>query len=175
MRKGKDPSKFDLDLGIEFLACMFEDGYDGYDGYGSINTARCSLSTILMYERVTFRAHPEVVRVMKGILLLRPQLSNYQSTWDVNLVFAYLRSLTPLRKLTLKNLTVKTLLLTSCQRVQSIHVLRVSDIMYTEDDDSMVFRISEPLKHQRRESLGFLAFSAYRLDPGLDVVRCLKE
>lgn len=153
---------------------MFDEGY----AYGSINTARCSLSTILSYEKGTFGAHPEVVRVMKGIQILRPPQSKYQSTWDVNLAFEFLRQLTPLRKLTLANLTKKTLLLmllTSCQRLQTMHVLKISDIVYTGDDDIVVFRLSESLKHHRRGSLGFISFSAYRTDPSLDVVRCLNE
>lgn len=163
-----------MDLGIDFIATLFEQGY----AYGSLNSARCALSTILSNKEGTFGAHPEVVRVMKGIQIIRPQLSKYQSTWDVNLVFEYLRSLSPLRILTLKKLTVKTLLLmllTSCQRVQTMHVLKISDLMYTGDDDTMIFRLSESLKHHRKGSLGFIAFSAYRLDPGLDVVRCLNE
>lgn len=54
-------------------------------------------------------------------------------------------------------------------------VLKISDLMESFDGDQVVFRISEPLKHHRRGSLGLLAFSSYQLDVSLDVVRCIRE
>lgn len=125
-KRREDPESFNVDLVADFLAYLFSEGY----AYGSINVARSALSSILSNDRGSVGSHPMIVRVMRGIQVLRPQLAKYQSTWDVNLVFTYLRKLTPLRKLTLKKLTIKTLLLmllTSCQRLQTVHVLKVSD------------------------------------------------
>lgn len=157
VKVGEDPEKFNVDLVADFLAYLFREGY----AYGSINVARSALSSILSNDRGSIGSNPVIVRVMRGIQILRPQLAEYQSTWDVNIVFSYLQSLTPLRKLTLKKLTVKTLLLmllTSCQRLQTVHVLKVSDLLDSTAEGKIVFRLSESLKHHRKGSLGLLPF-----------------
>ena len=63
---------------------------------------------------------------MKGVYeKLKPQ-PNYTQIWDVSLVLSYLATLTPNSSLSLKNLTLKLvmlLLLVSSQRGQAIHSL----------------------------------------------------
>ena len=72
---------------------------------------------------------------MKGIFNDRPALPKYQHTWDINIVLNYLDTL-PISSLDEKQLTLKTVMLLallSGQRGQTIHVLKQSNIVLTND------------------------------------------
>ena len=139
-----------LNQAIFFLTNLFDVGMS----YSAINAARSALSNILpLYENVPFGQHHVTCRVMKGIYNRRPQRSRYTSTWDVDVVLDYLRELSPLSKLTFKELTRKLimlLLLTTSQRIQTLCTLCVSDIIQSEDGNTLVFRLSKVLKHTKR-------------------------
>ena len=165
-----DPS---LNQCIFFLTQLFDRGFS----YSAINAARSALSNILpLFEGVPFGQHFVVSRVMKGMYNRRPQRSRYTSTWDVDVVLEYLRELSPLSKLTLKDVTrklVMLLLLTTSQRVQTLCSLCITDIIRSEDGNTVVFRLSKVLKHTKRGSLGLITLNQFHLDPRLCVVRCL--
>ena len=158
---------------IFFLTNLFDQGMS----YSSINSARSMLSNVIhMFQGMTFGKHPVVIRVMKGIYNQRPQMSRYGSTWDVNIVLDFLRELTPLRKLTIRELTAKCvmlLLLVSAQRVQTLTTLKTKDMFVSKDKNTVVFRISQVLKHSRKGSLGTIVLSAFPEDPRLCIVRTL--
>ena len=48
---------------------------------------------------------------MKGVYNLRPPVPRYIDTWDVEALLRVLRSLSPVSKLSLRNLTLKTVTL----------------------------------------------------------------
>ena len=76
--------------------------------YSSINTARSALSSILKLDNCdTFGTHPLVTRFMKGIYELIKPKPNYNQIWDLSQVLDYLKTLYPLEKLSLKELTQK--------------------------------------------------------------------
>ena len=164
-----------LEQAISFLTSLFDKGLS----YSAINIARCALSAMLcFFEGVPFGQHPVVTRIMKGIYNKRPQRSKYASTWDVDVVLSYLQELIPLRKLTLRDLTrklVMLMLLTSCQRVQTLHVLQLEDLLWSQDGKTGVFRLSKTLKHSKRGSLGVITFHEFKEDPRICVIRTLKE
>ena len=115
---------------------------------------------------------------MRGMYNKRPQRSRYSSTWDVDIVLSFLEELSPVRKLTLRELTnklVMLMLLTSCQRVQTLDSLKISDLIWSDDENTAVFRLSQTLKHSKRGSLGLLSFHAFEENPRICVVRTLKE
>lgn len=65
---------------------------------------------------------------MKGVFLKNKPKQKYTSTWDVNKVLTYLKSLYPLEKLDLKSLTMKLaslIALTTAQRVQTLISLNI--------------------------------------------------
>ena len=65
---------------------------------------------------------------MKGIFNLRPPRPRYESTWDVSKVHHFLRSLSPVKYLKLKDLTLKLTMLialTNAARAQLIHLMNV--------------------------------------------------
>ena len=162
-----------LNQGIFLLTDMFNKGYS----YGAINTARCVLSNVIcQFEGVPFGQNPVVCRIMKGIFNKRPQQARYGSTWDVDVVLDFLRELSPLRKLTLRELSAKfvvLLLLVTSQRIQTLSTIKVKDICWSQDFKTVVFRLSSVLKHSRRGSLGTITLQAFDKDPRLCVVRTL--
>lgn len=68
---------------------------------------------------------------MKGVLNIRPSRPRYQSTWHVNHVLLYLRKLSPVKYLSLKDLTLKLtflIALTNAARSQSTHLMSVNSV-----------------------------------------------
>ena len=69
-----------------FLAWAFDEGFE----YRTINTYRSLLSEVLPpIKGFPVGEHPFVVRLLKGVLNLRPAMPHYQSSWDVSLVVEY--------------------------------------------------------------------------------------
>lgn len=171
----QNPFACSLRTGIQFLVIMFKEGYS----YSTINTARSAMSNVLQnFNGDSFGKHPVVCRVMRGIYRKRPQLSRYQSTWDVNLIFELFREWGENRLLSLKFLTMKLavlMLLTSCQRVQTLSTFKISDLFWNDANTTATFRLSELLKHSRRGTLGMISFQRFDEDPILCVVRTLRS
>ena len=128
---------------IYFLTSLFRSGLS----YGSVNLARSALSSSLPYlDGKAVGQHPVICKILKGMYNRRPQHSRYSSTWDVDVVLEYIREMSPLSILPLRELTrkmVMLMLLTSCQRVQTLNTLNVSDLIWsdggkTESSDSQV-------------------------------------
>ena len=85
-----------VSVGLDFLTDLFEKGHS----YSTINTARSALSTLILCDNcMTFGSHPHVIKLMKGVYNKRPSGSRYTSTWDVNIVLRYLRTLSPVKDL----------------------------------------------------------------------------
>ena len=95
---------------VEFLMTLHSQGLS----YSSINTARSALSSILKLDNCdNFGTHPLVTRFMKGIYELIKPKPKYNQIWDVSQVLDYLKTLYPLEKLSLKELTQKNSHVTS--------------------------------------------------------------
>lgn len=159
---------------IHFLTAQFEAGL----GYSSLNTARGALSSLgLKLEQFSAGSHPLVVRFMKGVYNLRPMRSRYSQTWSVDLVLNYLKKLSPVRKLSLKELSLKLVMLialTNAARVQTIHLLSVNSL--SKESSAYVFHLKQVLKQSRP---GFdnsvVRLKAYPPDRRLCVYTVLKE
>ena len=93
---------------LDFLTLLFDQGH----GYSVLNTARCALSQIIVWnDRYTIGSHPLVVKFLKAVYNLRPPVSRYTDTWDVVRLLTQIESMEPLGELTLKHLTFKTVAL----------------------------------------------------------------
>lgn len=163
-----------LNHGLDFLAELFEENLS----YSSINTARSALSSLLPpVNGITFGCHPHVIRLMKGIYNKRPPCSRYVNTWDVNIVLNRLRQLSPVRDLSMKDLTLKLVMLmalVSAQRAQTLHLLDTDFMKLSEF--SVSFSIKEVVKNSRPgKSLPVLVFRHYPCDRRLCVLTVLKE
>ena len=88
VRRQVDPLCPTLANLTSFLAWAFDEGFE----YRTINTYRSALSGVLPpIEGFSVGQHPLVVRLLKGVLNLRPAMPRYQSSWDVSLVVDYFR------------------------------------------------------------------------------------
>ena len=106
-----------------FLAWAFDEGFE----YRTINTYRSALSGVLPpIEGFAVDQHPLVVRLLKGILNMRPAMPRYQSSWDVSLVLDYFRAQPENNDLPLKPLSRKLamlLALTAPKRSSELQLL----------------------------------------------------
>lgn len=106
---------------------------------------------------------------------MRPALPRNRVTWDIGLVFAYIRTLGPSEHLTLKMLTLKLnilLCLLVGQRGQTISLFHVDNITLTKDSVTVrvgdIIKTSKPGKH-----IGELHYPAFHQDKLLCVVEAL--
>ena len=96
-----------------FLADLHEEGYQS----SSLNVFRSAISSVHdKVDGVEVGKHPTITRLLKGAFHERPPLPRYTSTWDVNRVLQYLKSLGPSSDLTLKKLTHKLVMLLALTR-----------------------------------------------------------
>ena len=139
--------------------------------YSSLNTARSALSTIVTVDSVSIGLHPLVVRFLKGAFNLRPPVPRYKEVWDESIVLRFLKTLSPVASLSLKNLSLKLVMLLSlvtAQRGQTLHLLDIS--LMSTYDSSIVFTFSKPLKQSNpRTQEKPLVLKAYTHDESLCV------
>lgn len=167
-----DPTCPPIISGAEFITKLFK---EGGIGYSAINTARSALSAVIdPVNGITFGKQPLIKRVLRGVFRERPALPRYTTTYDVDIVLNYLKSLGT--TVTLQDLTLRLATLTcilSGQRSQTLGYLSLSS-MYI-DDNKCVFVVTELLKQTRpghhQEPLEFCAFAD---DPAICVVANLK-
>lgn len=133
---------------LEFLTKLFADGVS----YSVVNTARSAISAVVKTENgKSVGAHPLVIRFMKGVFELRTPVPKYIETWDVNILLDYFKQKRSNTELSLKELTLKLcalLLLTTAQRIQTIHMIKLSWLKF--NDQGCVIVIQEKLKHTRK-------------------------
>ena len=111
--RGSDPISGPVSEIANFLAHLHKEGYRS----SSLNVFRSAISSVHdKVDGVDVGKHPTVTRLLKGAFHERPPLSRYTSTWDVNAVLLYLKSLGPTSDLTLKQLTYKLVMLLALTR-----------------------------------------------------------
>ena len=132
---------------VNFLADCFADGRS----YNTINTYRSALSsTLCNINNVAVGSHPLVTRLLKGVYNLRTPSPRYSSTWDVTKVTGYLKTLYPLDQLSLKSLTLKTVMLCALSSALREQTLCALDITFlNKSGNSLSFSVSERLKTSR--------------------------
>ena len=134
---------------VGFLTDCFHEG----KGYSTINTYRSALSTTLCAmndDRDSLASHPLIARLLKGVYILRPPTPRYSSTWDVSKVTDYLKTLAPLRELSFKLLTLKTVMLCALASAQRQQTLSALDLNFRkESQDSITFVVTDRLKTSR--------------------------
>ena len=127
-----------------FLSECYEEG----KSYSTINTFQSALSSSLYpINGIGIGSHPLITRLLKEISNLRTPTPRYSTTWDVTTVTSYLKTLFPLAELSLKNLTLKTVMLcslSSAQREQTLCALNLN--IQWVSDTCLTFIITERLK-----------------------------
>lgn len=121
--------------------------------------------------------HPLVVRFMKGVFNLRPPLPRYAATWDVQPVLRQLRSMHPLHSLSLKNLSLKLVMLmalTQAARVQTLHLLSIKGLCI--EQDFIMVPLSGNIKQCRPQfNVRMVKFQAFHKDARLCVCGALRQ
>ena len=157
---------------IQFLTTLFEKNLS----YSSLNTARSALSPIITVDGMSIGNHPLVVRFLKGVFNLRPSVPRYKEVWDVSIVLRFLKTLSPVSSLSLKNLSIKLVMLLSlvtAQRGQTLHLLDIN--LMSTYDSSIVFTFNKPLKQSNpRTQVKPMVLKAYTHDESLCVFSTLK-
>ena len=160
--------------GINFLAFLFKGGL----GYSAICTARSAISGLVKFkDSECFGEHQLVRKFIKGVFELRPALPRYAVTWDVDIVFDFLKMWFPFEDLTLKELTLKAVALMailSGQRCQTLVKFSLSSMKVY--DTKCVFNIDSCVKQTRRgKHLAPVEFMCFPNDSSLCVVSVLKH
>lgn len=171
--RNSNPFHPTVGLVLTFLTELFEEGL----GYSAINTARSAISTVMHYDQErSIGTHPKVTRFMKGVFEMRTPLPRYKATWDVSVLLEHFKRKEHNSKLSLKELTKKLcalLLITTAQRVQTIHFVKLSCLQFHET--GCTIQVVDKLKHTRpghhQQALELHKYT----DLKLCVVNCLLE
>lgn len=147
-------------------------------GYETLNTARSALSSLgIVVDGCRAGNHPLVIRFMRGVFNLRPPIPRYTATWDVQPVLRELKYMYPLHTLTLRDLTLKLVMLmalTQAARVQTLHLLVTTGISIGEDFISV--RLRGHIKQCRPSfNIRSIKFQAYSRDTSLCVCDTLQH
>ena len=153
---------------LQYLTCLFKQDLS----YSTINTARSSISALLdCNNNTSVGSHPLIIRFMKGVYQLRPPKPRYKETWNISPVLGYLRSLYPTSELSLKQLTLKLVMLVAlitAQRLQTLQALDLRNMFVTGSKISFV--LPTLLKQTRpRNKQPQIDIPAYKHDIKLDV------
>lgn len=145
-------------------------------GYECLNTARGALSSLgIVVDGCRAGNHPLVVRFMRGVFNLRTPKPRYTDTWDVQPVLQKLRSMFPLHTLTLKELTLKLVMLlalTQAARIQTLQLLLIRDMVIKEHSISVL--LGGMLKQSRKNfNINRVTFHHYPKDHSLCVCTTL--
>ena len=124
-RRQMNPILTDVVTVLDFMYELYNQG----KSYSLLNTTQSALSSFVLFlDGKDLGYHPLISRFLKGVFNLRPPIPRYTHIWDVRPVLNYLRSLSPIQMLSLKQLTIKLcmlLALVSTQRCQTLHKLRI--------------------------------------------------
>jgi hypothetical protein len=160
---------------LNFLAELYDLGLQ----YRTINTVRSTLSsTLSQYDGYLIGQHPLVTRLMKGIFNSRPAVQKLFPTWSVKTVLLTLKTWSPASSLSLKLLSLKTIMLVALatgKRASSIKLLTTKS-GYIEISEGKI--VMQPLgleKHSRLDkSFPPITLTTYNEDPCLCPVFYLK-
>ena len=165
-QRDRDPTTGPIKDIINFLAELYQDGYQ----YRSLNSYRSAISAV--HSKVDDHPvgqHPLVSRMLKGVFNERPPLSRYSTFWDVGAVLRYLKQLGSNDSLTLRLLTIKSVMLLALARPSRSMDLSKLDIQHrTYTSAGLVFK-AQHLSKQSRPSKSLSDFYYPRFSDDTDV------
>jgi integrase len=126
---------------LDFLSKCFQTG----SCYGTLNNHRSAISLISSNNNIG--QNESVKRFFKGVFKLKPSFPRYNVTWNPSIVLDYLATLLPDNTVDLKMLSKKLVMLlalVTAQRIQTLSLIRVSNI--TIYNDKIVIIITDLIK-----------------------------
>ncbi len=165
-----------LDPGLNYILDFLLKAYKQGLSYSTMGTIRSALSAIITIDSKPLGQHPTIVTFMRAVFQERPSLPKVM-TWEVNDVFTYLKTLSPVNELNLEQLTKKTLMLMAIltgQRGQTLHALRTEHLRLS--GANLIFSIPGPLKTSKPgRHFSELIFKPFVQDSDVCVVTCINE
>ena len=160
---------------LEFLTSCYERGMS----YSYVNTYRSALSSTLPpIDGVQVGKHPLVIRLLKGVFNLRAPIKNVSPPWSVQKVLHLLRQWSPINKLSLKDLSFKTLMLlalATARRCSSLSMLTIKEDFCHIGESRLVFQPVGLEKESRPDHIAPPIQVEEFHDLELDPVACVKE
>ena len=137
----------------DFLLCLFNSKNESGNNYSvdTINTYRSAIAYFVQLDIPNLGFDVALLRLFQSFHQQRPSFPKYLVTWDVGIVLKFLASWHPPSALSLKKLTLKTVVLiaiTSSDRAQTLHALRIDRV--TSTPQGLEFVIFDQLKTSRR-------------------------
>ena len=161
---------------VEFLDYLTE-LYNNKLSYSVINTARSAVSSIVICKNrgETIGSHCLVSRFMKGCYELRPPTPRYNEIWDVSPMLQLLKKLSPVKTISLKNLTLKLVSLIALTTACRGNSLKQLNLQHMKTGKSTVtFQVK--MKQSRQGYVApLILLSAYPADRRLCVYTVLQE
>ena len=108
---------------------------------------------------------------MKGVFASRPSKPRYTHIWDVDIVLLYLKKLSPLKHLSLKDLTLKLVMLMALTQAAHVHMLHLLNFKgYKKIKFENVLQFNGQLKQRRPgHNVTGVSFKAYPPDMRLHI------
>jgi len=169
-----DPVSCGVQPFLDFLTSLFEEGLQ----YRSINTIRSAVSsTHHAIDGSPIGSHPLVRQLFKGVYNTRPPQPRYAHTWDVNIVLTYIKQLGENQDLSLRQLSMKLVMLMSLTSASRTSELQALDLRFRQyKPKGVVFKLASlTKKRQLGAPLKECSFASFAEDPRLCVVQCLKQ
>ena len=142
----------------------------------TLKFAKSSLSFFLVESHADITESHYVSRLLKAFEKIRPSVPRYVVTWDVKIVFDFLRSWFPHNSLSMKQLTLKACMLialSSSDRAQTIQQIRSDQCVRSAR--GVEFPIFSKLKTSRHLRRPRVVVCPKWPDPALDVERCVTD
>ena len=112
-QRGRDPLRGPIEDVVNFIASLYSQGYK----YQSLNAYRSAISSTHEYvDGISVGSRPTITRLLQGAFKSRPPQSRYTSFWDVGVVIQYIKDLGDNKDLSLKQITMKTVMLLALTR-----------------------------------------------------------
>ena len=115
---------------------------------------------------------------MKGVYNLRPPVPKYIDTWDVTVLLKVLRRMSPVSKLSLRDLTLKTVTLVAillAARAQTITLLNLNNMTRRKAKYCFAVGAAELKQSRPGYTPPLIELKAYAVDRALCVYRALDE
>ena len=148
-------SNITVDSICKFLIYLFNSESSSGKKYSgeALNTFRSAISFFIKLDFPDLGSHVIISRLFSFFYKQRPSFPRYVVTWDVGKVLNFLAKWHPPSSLSIKQLTLKTVMLialTSSDRAQTIHALRVDRVASTPQGlEFVVFDILKTTKRGR--------------------------
>ena len=121
--------------------------------------------------------HPLVKQLFRGVHNLRPPQPRYTQTWNISTVLDHIAQLGDNKDLSLKQLSLKLVMLMSLTRASRVSELQALDLRFRQYTvNGVVFKLASlTKKRQAGAPLKEVSFTSFTGNNRLCVVRCLKQ